>query len=91
MTRSEAYSEISSTGMGLYGSPEGIKSFLGEYDKKAKRTAEKADPQKVYDYEFDNHECGYIYNDEPAIKIIIEIFGSEKAKQVKRRNAFFEI
>lgn len=85
------YSEIRHGGSGVYGSPEALRSFLAEYDNRAQRVAEECDPQKVYDYEFSNHECELVYSDEDAIEIVMDIFGQERARQVKRRYALVEV
>jgi hypothetical protein len=86
------YSEIVHAGSGLYGSKQAIDSFLGVYDARAKRVAEICDPQTVYDYEFANYECDIDWNgDENAITLIIEIFGKERAKTVKRRRVVVDI
>ena len=87
-------SEIVSTGipgLGLYGSPECVKSFLDEYEAMENKVRNECDPQKVYDYEFDNHECGYTGSDEEAIQVVVSYFGKEKARQVERRNARVEV
>lgn len=83
--------KILSAGYGLFGTKEGIDKFLGYYDNRDKEIAEKCTPQEVYDFEFGNHECSYTNDDEEPIKIVIRIFGAEKAKEVKRRFAHFNI
>ncbi|MFA5299686.1 MAG: hypothetical protein WC389_15995 [Lutibacter sp.] len=71
---------------GLYGTREGIKKLYADYDAISKRIGEECDPQQVYNYEFDNHECGYTHDDTEAIKLVVSYFGDEKAKTVKRHN-----
>jgi len=85
--------DIRSGGMGLYGTVEGIKKFMSFYDEQSKRIGEQCDPQQVYNYEFDNHECSYIGDDTEAIKLVVSYFGDERAKAVKRHNGcrVFEI
>lgn len=78
-------------GHGLYGTKEGINKLFDHYDNVNKEVAEQCNPQDVYDYEFDNHECSYTNTDDEAIAIVISIFGKEKAKTVKRRFAYTEI
>lgn len=75
------------TGAGLIGTYEGIKAFEKFYDDQATQIANECDPQEVYDYEFGNHECGYVGDDAEAIEIVVEYFGKEKAELVKRRYA----
>lgn len=77
--------------IGLYGTREGIKKLLADYDAIDKEIAENCDPQEVYNYEFDNHECSYTNDDEEAINIVVRIFGTEKAKKIKRRFAYTNI
>ena len=72
-------------GAGLYGTKEGIQQFLNFYNAVNKEVAEQCKPQDVYDYEFNNHECGYTNDDMEAIKIVVCIFGDERAKEVKRK------
>lgn len=78
-------------GHGLYGTREGIKKLFADYDAIDKEIAEKCDPQDVYDYEWNNHECSITNDDEDAINIVIRIFGKEIARTVKRRFAYSEI
>jgi hypothetical protein len=84
-------SEIISAGAGLFGSAEGLRSFLGEYENRAKRVYEECDPQKVYDYEYDNHECDYVCSDAEAIELVVDIFGKDRVALIKRRNARVEV
>lgn len=76
---------------GLYGTQEGIGNFLAFYDELTKEIGIECDPQEVYDYEFGNHECSYTGDDEEAIKIVVDYFGAERAKVVKRHFAFVNI
>ena len=71
---------------GLYGTKEGIKKLYADYDNISKQVAEQCNPQEAYEYEFDNHDCGYTGDDEEAIKIVVSYFGEERAKTVKRHN-----
>jgi hypothetical protein len=78
-------------GLGLYGTQEGIQKFMNFIDDNTKEVAETCNPQDVYDYEYDNHECDYINDDTEAIKIVMSIFGEGKAKKVKRHHAYASI
>ena len=73
---------------GLVGTRNGIKTFLGHYDDISEQIKNNCNPQDVYDYEFDNHEYGYVNDDIEAIDIVIDYFGIEKAKEVKRKYGF---
>ena len=77
--------KIYSAGNGLYGTKEGINNLFSFYEENRKEIGEKCNPQDAYDYEFNNHECEYVGDDEEAIKLIISYFGKEKAKIVERR------
>lgn len=81
------YSEIRSagSGTGAYGSTESLQSFFEEYDNRSNRVAKECDPQKVYDYEFVNYECGYTGTDAEAIKLVVSYFGKDRARLVTRK------
>jgi hypothetical protein len=83
--------KIYSAGQGLYGTQEGITNFLSFYKKLEERISKECDPQEVYNDEFINHECDYVCDDEEAIEKVIQYFGAERAKEVKRRYARKEI
>ena len=72
---------------GLYGTKEGLEAVYTFYEERSKRIAEECNPQDVYNYEWNNHECMITYDDEEAIQIVIDLFGEETAKTVKRRYA----
>jgi hypothetical protein len=42
-------------------------------------------------YEYENYECDYVGNDEEAIKLVLDIFGRDRARLIKRRNARTEV
>ncbi len=69
---------------GLYGTKEGLEAVFTFYKDRRKRIAAECKPQDVYDYEFLNHECELTYDDEEAIQLVIDYFGEERAKTVKR-------
>jgi hypothetical protein len=76
---------------GLFGTQEGISKLYSDYEAISQQISETCDPQEVYAYEFDNHECSYVGDDEEAIKLVVSYFGDEKAKEVKRRFAVTKI
>lgn len=77
--------EIFSADYGLYGTKEGIKEFLGHYDKISEEIKNNCNPQDVYNYECDNHEVSFTNDDSEVIDIIIDYFGIDKAKEIKRK------
>lgn len=83
--------KIFSGGAGLYGTRAGIDKLMQFYEEREKRIAENCTPQEVYNYEFSNHECDYVGDDTEAIDIVINYFGAERAREVKRRYAWKEI
>lgn len=83
--------KIYSAPQGLFGTKAGIEKLYADYDQQDVEIVANCDPQKVYDYESNNHECSYTNDDEEAIKIVIGLFGMEKAKEVKRRFAYLKI
>jgi hypothetical protein len=76
---------------GLFGTQEGIQKLYDDYEAISKQITDNCEPQEVYDYEFVNHECSYVGDDEEAIKLVVSYFGDEKAKLVKRRFAVTKI
>ena len=73
---------------GLYGTQEGINELMNFYDKLNERIAKECNPQEVYDYEFDNHECSITCDDTDAMKIVLGIFTEEQCMNVKRKHGY---
>ena len=77
--------KIYSVGAGMYGTNEGIKSFFAEMRSFNKLIKEECDPQEVYFYEYNNHECMLSWDaDEEPIKLIARIWGDEAVSQIVR-------
>lgn len=83
--------EIVSGKHGLYGTREGIKKLWADYDAISKRIGEECDPQEVYEYEHNNHECSYTNDDSEAMKICISYFGEERAALIKRHHKWMSM
>lgn len=79
-------------GGGLFGTKQGIEDFCNFYSNRDKAIPEECDPQEVYFYEYNNHECMIDWDgDTEAIKIILEIWGADVAKKIVRYNATMSI
>lgn len=74
---------FSSGGFGT--SKELIDKFFDFYKERDKKVTEGCDPQEVYIYEYNNHECMLSWDgDEEAYNIIARMYGEEIAKQITR-------
>lgn len=78
--------KIYHAGAGLYGTKEAIKAFLNGYDSRAERIKKECTPQEVYEYEYDNHECGYVCDDTEAIECCLAYFSLEECKAINRKH-----
>lgn len=76
---------------GLFGTKEGINELFSFYDDLKNEIKNNCNPQKVYNYEFDNHECSYTCDDSEAIGMIQYYFGDDIAKTIKRKFGYVEI
>lgn len=76
---------------GLYGTKNGITNYLKDIDENLARIPKECNPQQVYNFEFDNHECKHSGEDTEVIKLVVSYFGEEVAKTVKRRCAYVNI
>jgi hypothetical protein len=75
--------KILNGGMGLYGTMEGIEKFMKFYDDISTRIGKECNPQDVYDYEFDNHECSITMDDTQVMELLKSYFGEDV--KVKRK------
>jgi len=73
--------------MGLYGTDDGLRRYFADVDAIIARIPRECDPQDVYNYEFDNHECAHQHDDTEAIRLVVAYFGEDRAKTVKRRES----
>ena len=70
---------------GAFGTKAGFDKFFGFYDEREKKVKDECDPQEVYFYEYNNHECMIAWDgDLDAIRIIERIWGEETARNIKR-------
>lgn len=70
---------------GCYGTKDGLEGFFKFYDENLANIPKECDPQEVYFYEYNNHECMFAWDgDEDAIKIIRLYWGDEVAEKIHR-------
>lgn len=73
---------------GSFGTKEGLDKFFKFYEDRETPIRDECDPQEVYFYEYNNHESQIAWDgDLEAIKIIIDIWGADIARNIKRFNA----
>lgn len=73
---------------GLFGTKEGVRNFLNFHNDIKNQIREQCTPQEVYDYEYKNHECGYLCDDTEALRIVVYYFSMVHALTIKRRYGF---
>ena len=84
--------KVLSTFAGAFGTKEGFDKFFNFYKERDKVIAAECDPQEVYFYEYNNHESMIAWDgDLEAIKIIIDIWGADVARKIKRFNASMSV
>ena len=76
----------------MYGTQNGITDFINFYDDRNKAIPTECDPQEVYFYEYNNHESMFAWDgDLEAIKLIIDYYGADVARNIKRYNASMSV
>lgn len=81
-----------SFGAGVFGTADGIARYLKYSEEINRLITEHCDPQEIYCYEFNNYESCIAYDgDANAIRLIIELFGIERAATIKRFCAFYPL
>lgn len=84
--------KLVSIGAGGYGTRDGAKRLFEFYDTVRDKIRSECNPQEVYVYEYNNHECCIDWDgDLNAIRIIATVWGNEVARTIKRKNAFYPI
>lgn len=65
--------------------PVGIYNMFKHFDAINELIKTECNPQEVYFFEYNNHECMYSYEgDEPAIQLIIDYWGADVARTIVR-------
>ena len=84
--------KLVSIGSGAYGTKDGAKRLFTFYDSINDKIRSECNPQEVYVYEYNNHECCLDWDgDLNAIRIIVSVWGEDIARTIKRKNAFYPI
>lgn len=84
--------KLVSIGAGGYGTKEGAKRLFEFYDSINDKIRSECNPQEVYVYEYNNHECCLDWDgDLNAIRIIATVWGEDVARTIKRKNACYPI
>ena len=70
---------------GGFATPKGLKLMEAYYASIDERISKECDPQEVYYYEYNNHEsCINMEGDTDAIQIVLDIYGEDIARSIKR-------
>ena len=76
---------VLSTDCGAYGTKESLDAFFDFYLNRDKEIPTKCDPQEIYFYEYNNYESMYAWDgDKEAYQEIVDLWGEDIAKQIKR-------
>ncbi len=76
--------KILSAGAGLYGTDSGLDAYAAEVMSFDARIKAECDPQEVYFYEYNNHECGLSGDEYIPFNLICRIWGRETAESLTR-------
>lgn len=84
--------KLVSIGGGGFATKDGAKRLLEFYESIDAKIKAECDPQEVYVYEYNDHECCIAWDgDLEAIKIVLSLFGEEAARKIKRYNASMSV
>lgn len=83
--------EVVPGGAGAYGTEEAFDRLIEFYEGIDKMISAECDPQEVYCYEFNNHECFYSWDgDEQAALLVLDYFGAEALRSIKRFYVYYD-
>ena len=84
--------KVYSFGAGCFATERAIKALFARTNNTYKRIKNECDPQEVYYYEYNNHECCIRWDgDSEAIYKVMCYFGDDVARTIKRDRAFYTI
>ena len=70
----------------------GVLEYQHAHTLKRYKIRSECNPQEVYVYEYNNHECCIDWDgDLNAIRIIATVWGEDVARTIKRKNACYPI
>lgn len=77
--------KLVSMGGGMYGTRDGVDKFFAAYDVIYEKIKQECNPQEVYFYEYNNHECQTSWDgDVEPFRIVERIWGAETAAKIVR-------
>jgi hypothetical protein len=78
---------------GLFGTKEGLDKYFEYYNNKDKVIAERCNPQEVYYWEYNNHECMFdpYEGDAEPMRLIIDTWGEDIARKINRYSIVYSI
>ena len=68
---------------GMYGTKGELTRYLNFYKEREEVQKKECNPQEVYFYEWNNHECMFA-GDDSAMEVVISLFGNEAAHKIHR-------
>lgn len=84
--------KVVNIGYGCFGTKEGARKLCEFYDNVSERIKNECNPQEVYYFEYNNFECCIDWDgDDRAISVIIDTWGPEVARTIKRFRAISTI
>lgn len=66
---------------GQFGTKKGLFKLMSDLEENDEKIRAECTPQEIYNYEYDNHECGYTEDDSEALEIVECYFPNAKIKR----------
>lgn len=85
--------KVYSAGHGMFGTMEGLDKYFEFCNNKEKIIRESCNPQEVYYWEYNNHECMFdpYEGDAEPMRLIIDIWGKDIAHKIHRYSDVYSI